>query len=87
MIRIFPFALCLYPFAFCDTMSTTISGTITAATTLGDRIRQIYEQPLPDLLFEAQQIHREHHNPPALNTVLTVPRVYITRADSSQNPC
>jgi biotin synthase len=28
-----------------------------------DRIRQIYTQPLPDLLFEAQQVHRAHHDP------------------------
>jgi biotin synthase len=31
--------------------------------TLSSRISQIYHQPLPDLLFEAQRIHREHHNP------------------------
>lgn len=31
-----------------------------------DRITQIYHQPLPDLLFEAQRIHREHHNPRAV---------------------
>jgi biotin synthase len=29
-------------------------------------IRQIYNQPLPDLLFEAQQVHRAHHNPRAV---------------------
>ncbi|MBW4542540.1 MAG: biotin synthase BioB [Myxacorys chilensis ATA2-1-KO14] len=34
-------------------------------TTL-DRITHIYEQPLPDLLFEAQRIHREHHDPRAV---------------------
>lgn len=28
-----------------------------------DRITQLYHQPLPDLLFEAQRIHREHHDP------------------------
>jgi biotin synthase len=28
-----------------------------------DRISQIYHQPLPDLLFEAQRTHREHHDP------------------------
>lgn len=28
-----------------------------------DRIQQIYRQPLPDLMFEAQRLHREHHNP------------------------
>lgn len=26
-------------------------------------IQQIYNQPLPDLLFEAQQVHRSHHDP------------------------
>ena len=26
-------------------------------------IRQIYRQPLPDLLFQAQQLHREFHDP------------------------
>ncbi|MBF2026523.1 MAG: biotin synthase BioB [Oscillatoriales cyanobacterium C42_A2020_001] len=30
------------------------------------RITQIYHQPLPDLLFEAQRVHREHHNPHAV---------------------
>ncbi len=47
-------------------MTTTISGTITASATLHDRIHQIYNQPLPDLLFEAQRIHREHHDPHAV---------------------
>ena len=28
-----------------------------------DRISLIYHQPLPDLLFDAQRIHREHHDP------------------------
>jgi biotin synthase len=37
-------------------MSTTLSKTL-------DRIERIYHQPLPDLLFEAQRIHREHHDP------------------------
>lgn len=31
-----------------------------------DRITKIYNQPLPDLLFDAQGIHREHHNPHAV---------------------
>ena len=31
-----------------------------------DRITQIYHQPLPDLLFEAQRTHREHHDPRAV---------------------
>ncbi|MGA7937557.1 MAG: biotin synthase BioB [Kovacikia sp.] len=37
----------------------------TLAITL-DRIAQIYHQPLPDLLFEAQRVHREHHDPHAV---------------------
>ncbi len=44
-------------------MSTTLSST---ATSTLDRIRQIYYQPLPDLLFEAQRVHREHHDPHAV---------------------
>ncbi|MBW4522448.1 MAG: biotin synthase BioB [Scytolyngbya sp. HA4215-MV1] len=35
-------------------------------STLIDRITQIYTQPLPDLLFQAQQIHRQHHDPHAV---------------------
>lgn len=31
-----------------------------------EQIVQIYQQPLPDLLFEAQRIHRENHNPHAV---------------------
>jgi biotin synthase len=31
-----------------------------------DCIAQIYRQPLPDLLFEAQQVHRQHHDPRAV---------------------
>jgi biotin synthase len=31
-----------------------------------ERIAQIYQQPLPDLLFEAQRVHREHHDPRAV---------------------
>ncbi|WP_421658335.1 biotin synthase BioB [Leptothermofonsia sp. ETS-13] len=37
-------------------MSTTLTRTL-------ERIAQIYHQPLPDLLFEAQRVHREHHDP------------------------
>ena len=29
-------------------------------------IRQIYELPLPELMFRAQQVHREHHDPSAV---------------------
>ena len=29
-------------------------------------IAKIYHQPLPDLLFEAQRVHREHHDPRAV---------------------
>lgn len=28
-----------------------------------EAIRQIYAQPLPDLMFEAQRVHRENHDP------------------------
>jgi biotin synthase len=28
-----------------------------------EEIRQIYQQPLPDLIFSAQQLHREFHDP------------------------
>jgi biotin synthase len=31
-----------------------------------DRIAQIYHQPFPDLLFEAQRVHREYHDPRAI---------------------
>ncbi len=31
-----------------------------------DCISQIYYQPLPDLLFNAQQTHRKHHDPRAV---------------------
>lgn len=31
-----------------------------------DCITQLYHQPLPDLLFDAQQTHREHHDPRAV---------------------
>ncbi len=31
-----------------------------------DQIRQIYHQPLPDLMFAAQQVHRSHHDPRAV---------------------
>jgi biotin synthase len=31
-----------------------------------DRIAQIYQQSLPDLLFAAQQTHRQHHDPQAV---------------------
>lgn len=34
-----------------------------AAIQTRDRIAQIYHQPFPDLLFEAQRVHREHHDP------------------------
>lgn len=39
-------------------------STVTSATATA--ISQIYHQPLPDLLFEAQRIHREYHNPHAV---------------------
>jgi biotin synthase len=31
-----------------------------------DQIHQIYSQPLPDLMFEAQSVHRSHHDPKAV---------------------
>src|SRR5436190_7934322 len=34
--------------------------------TLQEKIAHIYHQPLPDLLFEAQRVHREHHDPRAV---------------------
>lgn len=36
------------------------------STTLYSAIHQIYHQSFPDLLFEAQRVHREHHNPYAV---------------------
>jgi biotin synthase len=47
-------------------MATTLPGTWADSEKLSDRIARIYHQPLPDLLFEAQRIHREHHNPNAV---------------------
>jgi biotin synthase len=37
----------------------------TAAISL-EKIRQIYRQSLPDLMFAAQQVHRSHHDPKAV---------------------
>jgi biotin synthase len=31
-----------------------------------EKIHQIYSQPLPDLMFEAQSVHRSHHDPKAV---------------------
>jgi biotin synthase len=42
------------------------NSTASTSTTSAAVISQIYHQPLPDLLFEAQRIHREHHNPYAV---------------------
>ncbi|GAB4335697.1 MAG: biotin synthase BioB [Leptolyngbyaceae cyanobacterium] len=42
------------------------NSTASTSTTSAAAISQIYHQPLPDLLFEAQRIHREHHNPYAV---------------------
>lgn len=53
-------------------MSITLSNSADPAPThsaqpvLKEHISQIYHQPLPDLLFEAQRIHREHHDPAAV---------------------
>jgi biotin synthase len=38
---------------------------VAAAVSIAE-IRQIYDQPLPDLMFEAQRIHRLHHDPKAV---------------------
>lgn len=37
-----------------------------SSKSLHERIAQIYHQPLPDLLFEAQGLHRAHHDPHAV---------------------
>ncbi|MDX2229211.1 MAG: biotin synthase BioB [Leptolyngbyaceae cyanobacterium bins.349] len=48
-------------------MSTTLSPSVEAASEpLPQRITRIYHQPLPDLLFAAQQVHRAHHDPHAV---------------------
>ena len=48
-------------------MTTALSNPLNAAQeTLHERIDRLYHQPLPDLLFKAQQVHREHHNPNAV---------------------
>ncbi|MDX2241218.1 MAG: biotin synthase BioB [Leptolyngbyaceae cyanobacterium bins.302] len=45
-------------------MTAILSQSVeSSAESLRDRIARTYHQPLPDLLFEAQRIHREHHNP------------------------
>lgn len=40
--------------------------TMCAMSATRDRITQIYHQPLPNLLFNAQQTHRSHHDPCAV---------------------
>ncbi|PSB23621.1 biotin synthase BioB [Stenomitos frigidus] len=48
-------------------MTTTLPQTLTAAQeSVRERIDRTYHQPLPDLLFEAQRMHREHHDPRAV---------------------
>lgn len=48
-------------------MSTTVSQPVESALeSLKDRIARIYYQPFPDLLFAAQSVHREQHNPHAV---------------------
>jgi biotin synthase len=45
-------------------MSTTLSPSVaTSPEPLPERIAHIYYQALPDLLFAAQRVHREHHDP------------------------
>lgn len=36
---------------------------ITKTKITKEEIAKIYSQPLPDLIFQAQQVHRKHHNP------------------------
>lgn len=54
---------------------TTVVTTTAAPTTTPqtaptgvslEQIRSIYTQPLPDLMFEAQSVHRAHHDPKAV---------------------
>jgi biotin synthase len=55
---------------------TTVAPTTAAPTTAApnklttgvslEQIRSIYAQPLPDLMFEAQSVHRAHHDPKAV---------------------
>lgn len=40
--------------------------TVATAGVSLDKIRQIYSQSLPDLMFEAQRVHRENHDPKAV---------------------
>ena len=48
-------------------MTTTLPQTLHGVQeSLHERIDRTYYQPLPDLLFEAQRLHREHHNPRAV---------------------
>jgi biotin synthase len=49
--------------AFISLLSVVMSTTCLSAI---DQIAQIYDQPLPDLLFTAQQTHRQHHDPRAV---------------------
>jgi len=47
-------------------MTTTLPQLHSAQDSLRERIDRTYHQPLPDLLFEAQRVHREYHNPNAV---------------------
>lgn len=45
-------------------MSTTLPQPVESSVeSIQDQIARIYFQPFPDLLFEAQRVHREHQNP------------------------
>ncbi|MGA8183642.1 MAG: biotin synthase, partial [Terriglobia bacterium] len=33
-----------------------------------EEVRSIYDQPLLELVFQAQQVHRQHHNPQEVQT-------------------
>src|SRR5579883_2150860 len=47
-------------------MTTTLPQRHSAPESVRERIDRTYHQPLPDLLFEAQRVHREHHDPRAV---------------------
>src|SRR5690606_9871869 len=49
-----------------DTTFSIVNRHIMTSPVTRESIREIYERPLPDLLFEAMQIHRLHHDPLAV---------------------
>ena len=59
--------LCFAP-AFCQTGAMVASAEVTAATEAGagptrEDVRAVYERPLMNLVFDAAQAHRAHHDP------------------------